>query len=166
MLTVQLTDADYLAAQRLHTRRARMIPWLLDGALIALGALASAGVFGREFAKGGGPFAVAMTIILLLTVIAQYAIAPRRWLRNFREQKSAQHPITYSWSDTALSTQGDYGNSTVPWTDFLKIRENEQTYLLYLAKMLFYCIPKRAFATAEGAAEFGALVKARIGRSG
>ena len=38
--------------------------------------------------------------------------------------------------------------------------------LLYLANMLFYCIPKRAFATPEGAAEFGALVKARIGRSG
>jgi hypothetical protein len=58
------------------------------------------------------------------------------------------------------STRGRWANE---WTDFLKWRENERLFLLYTSDAAFMMLPKRAFKDAEQVADFGSLVREKIG---
>ena len=160
MLIVQPTDADHEATQRLPTCEFRRQAWLPYGPLIAVGALASAGVFSRRFVDVGAVSTLVMVAALLFMLVARHANAPR-WRRDFAQHKTAHRAISYDWNEHVLSPHREYGDTKVPWTDFFAVRENEEVFLLYCAKRLFYCI--RFFSDPASIADFGAPVRAKIG---
>lgn len=70
---------------------------------------------------------------------------PRRARKQFAQQKNLQRPIEFSWDEQALHWASANGNGQMPWSDYVKRRQNERIVLLYLSDALFQMIPKRCF---------------------
>ena len=168
MIAVQLSAADYVASQRLHikwSKRRWIIVLALNLPLLCLGIAAWAGAFPREFQlQTLGFFLVLWLLGTSVGILAARAVLlPIKSRRSYAAHKLLQSPITYSWDLNNFIARSEYGNSTIPWSKFLKYKENEETFLLYISRSQFYCIPKHAFPTDGIRNEFATVVRSQIG---
>lgn len=86
--------------------------------------------------------------VLLLVVIFplyRYVLLPNRVKKLFAQQKELNLPIELEFTDSGLGTSNELGNSTRPWTHFIKWKENKELILLYHSDILFSMIPVRFF---------------------
>lgn len=149
--TVQLTERDLLAAQRLHfcsglkTGKVR----LRFAALMGITALA----FALFVALVSGPSRIGQTLFVLLlvtplvtTVVLSvvYLLAiPWNAHRAYAQHKSLRTPYIYTIADDALFLTGEAGSARVPWRDIHMIRENDSLVLVYEWEELYRLLPKR-----------------------
>lgn len=148
------TQNDYVAAPRLHYRK-QVLARKFWGRLtlvtfgIAIASALALSIFGVEFlevvpialfgATGGG-------IGLLIIVVGNYLLLPRRSRRLFRQQRSLHRETTFAWDAISGCWSSDNGNSRTKWSDYHAWAEGSATILLYLNDQLFQFLPLRVFA--------------------
>ncbi|HEX5475901.1 MAG TPA: YcxB family protein [Vicinamibacterales bacterium] len=74
----------------------------------------------------------------------QLSIGPKA-RRVFRQQRGLQRPYDVSWDELGVAIRGENGQSRFPWTDFHKMRELDDQFMLFLSDAVFLMIPGRAF---------------------
>lgn len=120
-IAVQLDADDFVSAQALHCSWTRK-------AILTHGVAVGAGVV-REFNRR--------------------FILPRRARKLFAQQKNLQRPLRFGWDEQGLAWVNESGSGKTAWSDYLKWRENDRVFLLYLSDAMFQMLPKRAFADSE-----------------
>jgi hypothetical protein len=166
MITVQLTETDYIAGQRLHSRWSKrywIIALSLTFPVLCIGIAAWLGAFSDEF-ENLGLLIVAWVIGTWVGGLGARALfAPGKWRRLFASHKLLQSVITYSWDADHFTAKSEYGNSSVPWSKFLKFKEDHLSVLLYISRLQFYCIPSHAFPDQQTRNGFLGLLRQRVG---
>jgi hypothetical protein len=84
--------------------------------------------------------------------------------RVFRQQKALQRLYEVSWDGGGLTVAGESSQSTTRWSDFYKLRELDDLFLLYFSDALFLMIPKRAFPESDLVLKFRETVTTAIPR--
>jgi len=149
MVTGQVSEAEYIAAHQVHRRRVAVVmnTAMTVISLIGLVAVASgARTWGLMMLVGGvgglaGEF-----------VQAHFALPAR--LRRLFTQTKGRVDLTYSWDADKLFASSALGQSTRPWSDFPKARENDQIILLYYNDAFFEILSKRWFRDAAQIEDF------------
>lgn len=149
MIAGRLTEADFLAAQRLYRRR-----WA-RGAIVILLIVAAAGV--ALLLATGQRIGIGLLCIaaggLLGETIQSRLLLPRQARRLFRQCAAYRQSFQYSWDEDWLSVTCESGNARRRWSDYVKYRENDRVFLLYHADNLFEMLPKAWFSGAGQMAE-------------
>jgi hypothetical protein len=146
-IAVQLEADDYVSAQGLHCRWTRK----------AILALCAAVIVGALLLLIGGEYCVIIGAGLIGGAVGggiarefnRRFVLPRRSRRLFAQQKNLQRPLRFSWDEQGLAWVNESGSGRTAWSDYIKWRENERVFLLYLSDVMFQMLPKRAFADGE-----------------
>jgi hypothetical protein len=102
----------------------------------------------------GGIGAFAAARLIAVSRIQDGALAAFRANSQLRARTDA------SWDDRGVTVQpSGFGAVTVPWSDVIRILENERLVLLVQRTGIFHAIPKRAFSDAAALREFCAYVR-------
>ena len=166
-ITVSFEPDDYLSAGRLHlaggTRR--MVVGAAAGAAIAVAALmvyeGPSKFEASNLLLAALVVGAAALLVALLNGFRMLAVLPRRTRRIVQQQKNLHRPFDLWWDADTIFTKSANGDARIPWSDYLKWRENGRLFLLYRSDVLFQMFPKRAFPAAQ-IDEFRALARAKI----
>jgi hypothetical protein len=144
MIIAKIEEADYLSAQALHhkwSKRKVMVVFLLVIAASALGwVLWCQGVWVIAGGIAGG-----LISGVIAGTIVRFIYVPWKTRRVYRQQKSLQREFTLSWNADGVQSKNANGEYSVSWSDFIRWKENDRLYLLYLSDIMFSMVPKRAF---------------------
>ena len=147
-LSYALTEAQYIAAQRLHisiqSRGQKWLRWLtqLLGAGLVVGGLYE----GTYWLALGG-------LIALLSPWLNWTFTTLpRLMQTYRNSPSLQHENHLSLQDGQLFTRSEDAGGALPWSHIISWAEDERSLLLYLQPRLFIIVPKDEAAGAEFAA--------------
>lgn len=168
MITVQLQEADYVSAVRLHRRwDTKMWSIVIGG----VGCYLVAGLFMLIFAPAEQKFWAYVlfgTAIFLSALMAWMQIwgIPRGVRQRFKQNKALARSYDIGWNDEKLTVDGDDLHAGIKWTDFIRWREDDSLFLIYSGRILFRIIPKRCFPDGAGIAEFSRLLSEKIGPQG
>jgi YcxB-like protein len=165
MISVQLTETDYIASQRLHAQpmtRFLTIVLALTIPLLCLGVAAWLGAFTEELRTPGFLLVVWLLVSSGTTLALRIFWQPVRWRRLYASHKLLQGTATYSWDEDRFMAKGEYGSSSIPWSKFLKFKENQNMFLLYVSRLQFFLIPKRVFSSESARDDFSALLRAKL----
>lgn len=163
MIPVQLEEADYSEAIALHKRWGVKM-WLLITVSTAVDLIIGFEfLFSSDVAILGVMFISLVVLTWIIPTITKFVLIPSIARKRFKQHKALQRPYTLSWSKDALTIKSETGENNTPWSDFLKWRENEHLFLIYVTNGLFRMIPKRAFSDSHAATEFGQLLHEKIG---
>jgi hypothetical protein len=167
MITVQLQEADYVAAVRLHRRATKMNLWnagailcyLVGGGLFLIFSPADQAFWAYVIFLGGA-------FLAMFTVWMHFIGIPRGVRRRFKQQKALQRPYTVDWNDEKLTVEGEDVHAGIRWSDFIRWREDEGLFLIYSNRILFRILPKRTFPDQTSIAELSRLLQAKVGPMG
>jgi hypothetical protein len=155
MVIAKLEERDYLSAQALHRR------WSKRKTIIVLLSVVGAGVLGVVLWCQGAQSIAGGVIGGLVggTIggsVVRYGYIPWKAKRVFRQQKSLQREFSLSWNADGAHVKDANGDYSSAWSDFVRWKENDRLFLLYLSDVMFYMIPKRAFSSQSQLGEFRA----------
>ncbi len=166
MISYDLSEADYLAAQALHARRHRKLQIFSAAQFLiffVLGVfLASSPTVNPAYAFGGYMLIVGALVFALLLMLIYLVLNPWQHRRSYRQLKMQTVSRSCDWTDEQFTSHSKYGNSTIPWGDFAKADEDDAVFLLYTSKRQFLCIPKRAFPDPQTVGQFSQLLRTRV----
>lgn len=135
-----LTEAQYIAAQRLHisiqSRGQKLLRWLtqLLGAGLVVGGLYE----GTYWLALGG-------LIALLSPWLNWTFTTLpRLMQTYRNSPSLQQENHLSLQDDQLFTRSADAGGVLPWNHIISWAEDERSLLLYLQPQLFIIVPKEA----------------------
>jgi YcxB-like protein len=144
MITATLEELDYLNAQSLHRR------WSQQKTIVVIFLAIFAGALGCVlWYQGAVPIAGGIVGGLIGGIaggsIVRYVYVPRKARKVFRQQKSFQREFSLSWNNDGVRSKDANGEYSTGWSDFIRWKENERLFLLYVSDIQFYMVPKRAF---------------------
>lgn len=148
-----LTESDLVAAARLHSTNSLKQP----RTVIILAILWLAYLIFLVFVGGGLeealrdwfvilPISFAPILVLLLL---PFLIVPWQARRMFRQQRSLQGELTFSWSDGGLHVVSEYGTFEIPWDHFVRSAESKTMFVLLESDRLYRPVPKRVLTTQQ-----------------
>ena len=153
MIVAKLEELDYLGAQALHRR------WSKRKTIVVLLLTVGAGVLGVVLWCQGA-WSIAGGIIGGLVggaiggSVVRYGYIPWKAKRVFRQQKSLQRQFNLSWNADGVHVKDANGEYSSAWTDFVRWKEDDRLFLLYISDVMFYMIPKHAFPSESLLDEF------------
>jgi hypothetical protein len=153
MVIAKLDEMDFLSAQSLHRRwsRRRIV-------LVIFLVLAASAVSWLLWCQGVRSVAGGIIGGVIGGVIGgaavRYLYVPWKSRRVFRQQKSFQREFALSWSGEGVHVKDTNGEYSSAWSDFIRWKENDRLFLVYLSDVTFYMVPKRAFANPSEVQEF------------
>ena len=142
--TGKLEAEDYVQAQYLHIRP--RLAFKILGVLIA--GLCLWAMWYSFFGDDSPGFNWSDLIIPagVAYFVAQFFVyVPWKTRRIYHQQKSLKREAHMRFDDTGLSAENEMGQGTTPWADYVKWKENERLFLLYISDPFFHMIPKRLF---------------------
>ena len=147
----QFQWTDYLAAQLLHLQPSRFVRVALYGAfsLMTLSFITIFCLFIIGQLDGNISFILPAFILTIIFPIYRYVLLPNRIKKIFTQQKELSLPVEFEFTETGVHTSNELGNSTRPWTHFIKWKENKEVIMLYHSDVLFNMIPKRFFTDSQ-----------------
>src|SRR5262245_4243834 len=140
-----LSESDFLSAQRLHYKWSSG-KWIAAGAVSMLAVAACVALIVNGRPRGLG-------VILLCGVfgawiggaVTRFGYIPWKGRKVFRQQQALHRPFEMSWDSQVLTCQNATGESRIPWSDFIRWKENERLFLLYVSDVASQFIPKQMF---------------------
>ncbi|ARU56118.1 hypothetical protein OLMES_2045 [Oleiphilus messinensis] len=148
-MKVELSEQDYIDATRLHARQPVIFMSILVLIVGVVSALASDSL-GIE----AGTVLEAM-VGALVGIALYYFWIVRLWCKRiYRQQRNLQTPYELTWDQNRVIMVGEYGESSIPWSNFVKYRENEDLILMYYSDALYNLVTKRSFDSLEELDQF------------
>ena len=150
-LTGQYQLEDFKAAQRLHAWGSRSGPWvtyLILGAFIVAGfGLLVAGLVPRYAETYGSLVFIAVVLIIFgfLGIFRNARQWPRQLERIFDQQKDLHAPFEIELDEEGWHWRNEYGQTRIPWGDFVKWKQGEDILILYRSDVMFHFLPRRLF---------------------
>jgi hypothetical protein len=105
------------------------------------------------------PISLMMIIFYILIYYVFIPINAKKSLQG--SQILAQHYMC-EWASDGLTISTARGSTRYFWTDFLKMQDSANAFLLYYSKGCALILPKRAFATEADQSAFERLIKASV----
>ena len=139
-LTYQLTEAQFLDAQRLH---ASLKPWWAR-LLLYFVSLAGLALLGLGLYYGNHWLALGGLVYALLPISSFRLITRPMARRSYRRSPSLREPNTVALRDGQLQLHSARGGGSLPWEHIIHWAEDERSLLLYLQPRLFLVLPKAA----------------------
>jgi hypothetical protein len=148
MMTYRLDAGDLKRAGQRHYRSNMLKSvaiWLaLSGVIVLLFALGVLGDARRSLT-------IVLLPIVLVTVVvthmAMYFIAiPYSSRKQYAMHRRLHLLQECEFDDAGLRFKNELGQNLVPWDHIHKLAENEDHFLLYPTKSMYYILPKRAFS--------------------
>ena len=150
MISGTISLEEHLAAIRLHRRTSTRWTGVFVGVVFVVGlAMWVAGETKLGYIVLGGSAGGMIGALFVMQVYWPWHVR-----RVHRQHKVLSFPITYLWDESHLETRNARGQSRAPWTDLLKVRENERLFLLYVTDHLFEVVPKHWFQSKAQIDEF------------
>ncbi len=151
-VTIKLDEHDVIAADRLYSRsyfrdpaswRPIALIWLA-----AQGVLLAIYVFSGMYGKGFVEFLIVVETCLhiglfIVPILITRLLGPRKARKHFKAMKILHGPIRFSWSSDGLKETTETSTSLTPWNHFPKWREDETSYIIFVAPTMYRLIPKR-----------------------
>jgi hypothetical protein len=165
-IDIQLSEEDYVAANRLSLSYRRMAYLLLIGALVMVGFIVAV-----QYMFHGGVLNLPLLVVVvggyfvvlaIWMAVVRFLLLPVRARRIFRQQKAMRRQHRLSWDENGLIVESTTGHAITLWSDIVKWRENRRLFLVYTSDIHVRMVPKRAFSTPEQVAEFGHLLRTKV----
>jgi|SRR5690242_4426380 len=145
-VSLTLTAEDYVAAHQLHQRdcfRRRGTRLTLLGYVIVLTIVFLTMAYLGHWMFGAILVSLAAAASVAYGFAAYFLLVPFLARRAYRKHKALHHPYTYSWAEAGLTIANVGGQWCLPWSDYLKWREDARVFMFYQAPSLFNMLPKR-----------------------
>ncbi len=127
--------SDFKAAQKLH--QGSMLGAVILGALTI--------VFWLILFRHALWPMLEYPLVLVVAFFFMNLLQSRQVSNAFGQQKSLAGPFDMEFSDEGFQSTSEHGSSRLPWTDFVKWKENKDVILLYRTDLMFHVLPKRLF---------------------
>lgn len=141
-----LSEDDFIAAQRLHFRRA-----LTVRSSVKWFALVSILVAALIFVIDGAIDPVGFLFALLVMFAAFVALLLLLWLsipifaRRTLKQRKIGGPVALSWDASGFRMKSEYGEANFAWSDLYRWAADRAAILLFIDERIYYALPRRAF---------------------
>jgi len=152
---------DLMAASRVHARPRRSFA-VLGILLLGLAVFVVADSFLRHGQSLTDPMLWILPGSLAYLAFMAFVWAPKRVRQSYRQRKDFQHEISMLITSAGIETRTEQGHVVKPWSDYLKWKEGNSIFLLYLSDHLFQMIPKHFFAANEDIDAFRDIVKQSV----
>ena len=151
-VTVHLTEDDAVAAGRLYDRsnfrdlaswRPVAVVWIaVQGVLLAIYVLS--GMTSERFFVFTKYVNIGMLLgTFFVPILVTRFLGPRNVRRHFTAMKILHGPIELSWSAEGLNEKTATSSSLTPWNHFPNWREDEISFIIFVAPTMYRLIPKR-----------------------
>lgn len=132
----RISEADYLAAMRLHHRMRSLHRPLFIGSSVLLVLFA---VFGPAQARPAlyGLFGVVAALLLLSRLLVWWIAR-----RHYRNYKAMQDEFGIALAEDGIRFQSLHAEGTVVWDQIHQWREDARFILVYPMPQLFHIVPK------------------------
>ena len=152
---IQLTGryelSDFKKAQSLHARGGQLSTGL---GYAVIGLITVITFIGIGLALlGRFPWELLTLPILLVTVwlFFQFVLIPYQLGQVFKRQKDLSAPFEIELTDEGFHFRNEFGDSRMPWGNFVKWKESAELLLLYRSKAAFHLLPKRLLPSGQAA---------------
>lgn len=147
-----LSEADLLAAFRLHARLRRIRPLLIAAGVVStLLVLLLVASPAARLSATHRPLTLllegALGILILLALTAALALRPlwrMQARRTLAQRRDLAEPVQWEFSEAGLRHTSVFSDSTYPWAALREWREDEHVILIYISAQLFYIVPRAA----------------------
>jgi hypothetical protein len=140
MISGQISEHEYIAAHKLHRKRAALAVAVMTAAVAVSGFV----LFFVVSQKWGAMLVLAAIGGFIGEMIQSRFFLPSK-LRRLYSQIRNRTDVTYAWDHEKLMVTSQRGHAERPWSEFLKARENDEVILLYYNDALFEILAKRWF---------------------
>ena len=153
MISGAITSQHYLAALRLHRKRAvkRQLLILVVSAVAGVVIVAAGYMLAGLILVGAGVGG------LIGEFVQSRFVLPRRAEKIYNQQAALRATYTYSWDKDGVRVSSESVQAKRPWSDYIKTLEDDHLLLLYHSDIMFEIFPKSWFASREQADAFRAL---------
>ena len=150
MITVRISEGDFLKSQWLHSK---VSIFRFFGVILIVAWL---GYLLYEVFEISRPAVIGGVLGFLVWNLFYYVIYLRlRYKKIYRQQKKFLHsPTNVLWNEEFIEFRDEVGHVKLKWSDYAKYREGKYIVLLYLSDVLFHMIPKSAFESEEQMKDF------------
>lgn len=144
-ITGQVEYNDYLQGFLLHYKSNPSTMFLFYGILIFCGLLGISSLILSIIRGYPITYALIILFVALSVFLYRFVFLPIQIKNSFRIQKELNAPFEYEFTETHMLLNTLYNKSSIPFTEFVKWKENKVVFLLYYNPNCFYVIPKRFF---------------------
>lgn len=156
-LSGTLTATDLVVAQWVDIKP-RPAFAIVGIALLATGIWAIWYSFSVPSLRGNG-----WLLLGSLGLMAALAVRIRyKAIRIYRQRRAMQRSIRLEPTDTGLFSKSETGHGITPWSDFLKWKEGNGLFLLYVSDDMFHIVPKRFFNSEDDISEFRKILTTNV----
>ena len=147
----QLQWTDYLNSQLLHMQRSKLERIIINVLLLVFVFVTIGGLLFVAIGQSELQISSFIPMILIVAIfpLYRYVMLPRRVKQIFIQQKELSSPFEIEITDVGMNFSNEYGNSTRPWRNFTKWKENKELLVLYHSDVMFSIIPKRIFSDSQ-----------------
>ena len=154
MTRIELQVSDVVAAQRLHMRPSLRVLVLVAALVIVMVVVIAVLISGRLTSALYPAVLVAAVTAVVLWSAMYLLYLPWLARRMYRQHKMLRDASEISWDEHGITCRSAAAHSTIAWEDYVKWKEGEHLFLVYLADRLFQMVPKRVFASAAEEQDF------------
>jgi hypothetical protein len=161
--TYQLTPEDFYQGMLAWRSRRRWQQWLLRVAYVIVAMVFLSCLITLVLGWGGATTSTALGGIVFCTVWGTAIWAGPRFSsrRQFKNNPTAQSPITMDASEAGLEIQTGHMNSKVAWSAYMAWGESKSVFVIMPQPRIYVPIPKRAFSE-EQVGEFREILRRNI----
>ena len=136
MLEYQITQDDFVAAQKLHYGCSRWVMYLVVWGAITVY---------LSFTKDVETVLIASGLLALVLFVIYPAVHRRRYRAVYAKQQLLQATFRFQFDDEAAEWETESGSARIRWPDFVKFKQSDSLFVLYESHNLIRIVPKRIF---------------------
>lgn len=148
-ITLNITQADVLAAQRLHWKSNRNKLSIIVSYVLTL--------IPAFYCYTQNQWVLACLWLIVPRIwlaVFWWVVLPRQARQQYLRQIHLHQPQTLSWDTHSLTFRTVHRSGKIGWGELVKYRENHNIVLLYVTDNLFQILPKRCFDSEAALASF------------
>jgi hypothetical protein len=102
-------------------------------------------------------------LALIIALILNYTVyIPWKTRRVYRQHKALQRELSFKFDATGALVTNENGQSRMPWSDYLRWKQNDHLILIYLSDSMYHMLPSRLFVDPDDFEKLGELLTSKI----